>query len=268
MTTTSTMPDHLGTFPFGETLRAVVQQDQSPKDVFVLGVYASAVHAHWRDVSGRTVIRALAVASEPRIFWDGAGAEEIVARIPIPREPGTLAPADDRLNGPSGRALDDLFLKPLGLDRSRAWLCDLVPHCCANPGQVRAIEERYLPIARRLGLSEPSLPPVPKRFADDARRLEILDELRRSQAKTIIALGDQPLRWFVSRWEPRWKRLADFGTGPEGYGRRHRVLLDDLKVDLVPLAHPRQASRLGRYSEKWCELHERWVNKLGRVRVK
>jgi len=253
--------DRLGTFPFGEPLRAVVQRDQTPKDVFVLGVYASAVHARWRDAAGRTVVRALAVASEPFIFWDGAGAEEIVGRIPIPREAGSLVPADDPLNGPSGRALDDLFLKPLDLDRSRAWLCDLVPHCCANSRQTRAIEERYLPIARRLDLPEPSLPPVPKVFADDARRLEILDELRRSQAKTLITLGDQPLRWFVSHWEPRWKRLSDFGTKPEDYGRRHRVRLDDLEVDLLPLAHPRQASRLGRYSQRWLELHEGWVER-------
>ena len=36
-----------GTFPFGEPLRPVVQIDRGPKDVFVLGVYSSAVHARW-----------------------------------------------------------------------------------------------------------------------------------------------------------------------------------------------------------------------------
>ena len=34
-----------GSFPFGEPLRPVVQLDRGPKDVFVLGVYSSAVHA-------------------------------------------------------------------------------------------------------------------------------------------------------------------------------------------------------------------------------
>lgn len=32
-------------FPFGSQLKKVEQADKSPKKVFVLGVYASAVHA-------------------------------------------------------------------------------------------------------------------------------------------------------------------------------------------------------------------------------
>ena len=32
-------------FPFGEQLQKVEQQDKTPKEFFVLGVYASAVHA-------------------------------------------------------------------------------------------------------------------------------------------------------------------------------------------------------------------------------
>ena len=34
-------------FPFGEELKPLKQQDRTPKKVFVLGVYASAVHARW-----------------------------------------------------------------------------------------------------------------------------------------------------------------------------------------------------------------------------
>ena len=34
-------------FPFGELVRVVQQQDCRPKKAFVLGVYASAVHACW-----------------------------------------------------------------------------------------------------------------------------------------------------------------------------------------------------------------------------
>lgn len=32
-------------FPFGQELRPLVQEDTPPKKIFVLGVYASAVHA-------------------------------------------------------------------------------------------------------------------------------------------------------------------------------------------------------------------------------
>ena len=35
-------------YPFGEKVHRLVQEDRSPKRVFVLGVYASAVHAKWK----------------------------------------------------------------------------------------------------------------------------------------------------------------------------------------------------------------------------
>ena len=54
-------------FPFGQKLHPLIQADKSPKKIFVLGVYASAVHARWKS-DGRIICQALAVASEPRIF--------------------------------------------------------------------------------------------------------------------------------------------------------------------------------------------------------
>ena len=68
----------IGRFPFGEKVRKVAQEDRTPKEVFVLGVYASAVHARWVDADGKTVVKALAVASEPYIFWRGEGAYVIL----------------------------------------------------------------------------------------------------------------------------------------------------------------------------------------------
>ena len=134
--------DVVGTFPFGEPVRLVEQENRSTKRVFVLGVYASAVHARWVGADGRPlgvprgtpqakrsrqIVRALAVASEPYIFWRGDGAEEIVKGIRIPAEFGVLEVADRRMNGPSGIALDEGILAPLGVSRDDAWLCDLVP---------------------------------------------------------------------------------------------------------------------------------------------
>lgn len=76
------------TFPFGQKVKPVLQQDRAPKKVFILGVYASAVHARWVGEDGKTKIMALAVASEPYIFWRGNGVERIVGfvisiRIPV-----------------------------------------------------------------------------------------------------------------------------------------------------------------------------------------
>lgn len=105
-------------FPFVQTLHPFVQTDLSPKKVFVLGVYASAVHARWLDKEGKQVVAALAVASEPEIFWTGHDAQEQIDKIKIHEEVGKLVPAEKNLNGPSDRALDELYLKPLGLTRN------------------------------------------------------------------------------------------------------------------------------------------------------
>ena len=39
--------DTVGTFPFGQPVRVLVQQGRTPERVIVLGVYTSAVHARW-----------------------------------------------------------------------------------------------------------------------------------------------------------------------------------------------------------------------------
>src|SRR5665647_416779 len=141
-------------YPFGSPLQKVEQKDKSPKKVFVLGVYASAVHAKWIGVDGKVKVNALAVASEPYIFWKGEGADEIISKIKIPSKLGKLIPADERFNGPSGKVLDDLFLKPLGYNRDDAWLCDLLPYSRVNINQQKAIETHYNPLVKDFDLPE------------------------------------------------------------------------------------------------------------------
>ena len=105
-------------FPFGKEVIPLVQQDRRPKKVFVLGVYASAVHARWKK-DGKVLCQALAVASEPRIFWDGdpAEAKAFIDSVPIPPELGTLEPAGQNLNGPSAKVLEQNILAPLAHPR-------------------------------------------------------------------------------------------------------------------------------------------------------
>lgn len=119
-----------GTYPFGSTLSPLVQADRSPKKIYVLGVYASAVHARWIGPDSDTLVQALAVASEPVIFRDGRAAGEIIASIPVPKVAGRLEPADTKFNGPSGRSLDADFLQRLGVMRKDSWPCDLIHHTC------------------------------------------------------------------------------------------------------------------------------------------
>ena len=249
-----------GTYPFGARLRCVVQEDRRQKTVFVLGVYASAVHARWIGPDGRALVRALAVASEPWIFWDGSAAAEIVAGIAVPAVAGWLEPTDAKFNGPSGRSLDSDFLVPLGVTRSDAWLCDLVPHTCLNTSQLRAIKRAYVPRREALKLPSVDLPLVPKGFANDKRRHEILAEIEQADPEVVMLLGDQPIRHFLSGFEHRWRRLTDFGEA--GYGRVHEVDIAGRVRSVVPVAHPRQVAALGRYSPVWRQRHEHWKRHL------
>ena len=246
-------------FPFGEAVHPLVQEDRSPKKAFVLGVYASAVHARWKK-DGKVVCPALAVASEPRIFWDGnpQEASEIIGRIHIPEELGTLEPAGNHLNGPSAKVLDDHILAPLGWMREDAWLCDLLPETRLNPGQLRVIEKEYNPKISRYGLNAVTVPKRPTLFCDKSRSEEIVLELEESQAKLLILLGDIPIRQFINRVaDVKFKTLQEY-VDLYGYGRCSQVAINGKEYRLLPLAHPRQIGALGAHSEKWHRLHEEW----------
>ena len=250
------------TFPFGTSLRKVKQVDRSPKKIFILGVYASAVHAKWIDQNNKVKVRALAVFSEPYIFWRGDNAEKIIRKINIPKELGHLEPANKIYNGPSGIELDRSFLEPLGFDRTDAWLCDIIPYSRINNNQHIAIKNIYEPVRKEFNLPEVTIPKFYKRELDnEKRRKEILKELEQSQAETIILLGDLPIKWFLSFFiDKPYTKLSDFGKTKEKYGRKHELNINGKIYGVIPLVHPRQAGRLGKSDKKWSDLHTWWVN--------
>lgn len=244
-------------FPFGMPIMPVQQQDTSPKRIVMLGVYASAVHARWVDDSGRTLINALAVASEPEIFWRGDDAHSVIERIPIPPGAGRLRAASERLNGLSGVALDSMFLEPLGFTRGDAWLCDLLPESRCNPKQRAAIEREYDSRRDALGLPDYDFPPVPAILATEERRLAIQQEIIAASPDVLVTLGDQPLKWFTSPYGSH-TTLGAYGETIETYGRLHDLVIAGRALKLLPLVHPRQAARLGTHSATWSELHAHW----------
>ena len=250
-------------FPFGQELKKVEQKEKSPKEVFVLGVYASAVHAKWIDKDGKQKVSALAVASEPEIFWTGEKAEKIISSIPIPEELGKLVvPSDKRLNGPSGNVLDNLFLKPLNLDRDRAWLCDLLPESRVNEQQENALKKHYTDdLISKYNLPLATIPKLrPEDLSSEKRRNEILGELEASRAETIILLGDLPIKHFLHYFDKRFSKLSDFGKTKETYGKGQNIKIASKEYNVIALCHPRQAGRLGRSNTYWWELHNDWVN--------
>lgn len=65
-------------FPFGSpSTPRPPRRPTEPTELFVLGVYPSALHVHWtpptwaNELQGVKAIGALAVADEPTVFWDG-----------------------------------------------------------------------------------------------------------------------------------------------------------------------------------------------------
>ena len=246
-------------FPFGQKLHPLVQEDRTPKKVFVLGVYASAVHARWKK-DGQIVCQALAVASEPRIFWDGdvEEARKIISAVKIPSELGVLEPAGKHLNGPSAKVLDENILAPLGYTRNDAWLCDCLPETRINSTQAKVIKEKYNPLIEKYGLNPVTIPNRPTAFCDEKRAKEITDELMESQAKILVLLGDIPIAQYL-------KKVADvpYSTLGEyvdlyGYGNETEVLINGKLIKVLPLAHPRQIGALGLHSEKWNYAHKEW----------
>jgi len=246
-------------YPFGSPLTKVEQSNRSPKQAFVLGVYASAVHARWSGPAGELLVAALAVASEPEIFWRGDPVQstKIISQILIPPELGYLKPAPNANNGPSGRALDELILTPLHLNRDNTWLCDLIPYSLANDNQLRVITEKYLPLVDQYDLPIPSIPPVPVQLTDSDRRSAILTELEASQAETLILLGDKPIQWFLDYYlDTKINRLADF---TDNYGSSRILQINGRHYSVYAFAHPRQIAGLGFHNGKWFDLHQQWL---------
>ena len=245
-------------FPFGSPLKKVQQIDRTPKKAFVLGVYASAVHSRWISIDGKTKVAALAVASEPSIFWNGEGADRIIQSIKIPKELGTLTvPSNEKLNGVSGKVLDEKFLLPLKLDRVTSWLCDLLPESRVNQHQRAAILRHYPDdLVRKFGLPPASVPDFDTSELDSAtRRQEIIYELEQSEAEILILLGDLPIQWFLRFYDNRYTSLKQFGEDVNLYGKVHEIKIHQRIYKVIPLCHPRQAGRLGASKSKWEYLH-------------
>jgi hypothetical protein len=249
------MNAHPCTFPFGAPVRQVMQvPDGSKKRAFIVGIYSSAVHARWIGLNGQTKIAALAVANEPYIFWRGDNAREHIPTID--ERLGRLVPASPGNNGPSGKALDESYLNPLGLSRDETWLSDLVPHTLSNKKQRHAIENYYGPLLHGFALPKSTVPCEPENEAEwaalvDERRL--LEELRQSEANTIVTLGNRVIKSFLNRvCATSFARLTE-----RNYGLPRPATIDGKLYKVICLAHMRVTTI--RPTPIWQETHQSWI---------
>jgi hypothetical protein len=249
-------------FPFGNPLIKLKQKDRNPKKVFVLGVYSNAVYASLIFKNGLKEGPILPIASEPTIFWTGDKADKIISSINIPEELGLLAVPSDKLkNGKIGRALDNLYLNPLGLDRKDAWFCNLLPEFRINRVQKEVIDKYYNnSIIKQYNLQPSTIPLYNTQEFDSKRRKnEILQELEESQADTLILLGDLPIFHFLHHFYPQYDKLTRFGANYIDYGRKHNLRINNRTLNVIPLCHPPQADRLRIKDRKWPRLHDVWI---------
>ena len=250
-------------YPFGERSLPLTQEDRSPKKVFVLGVYASAVHARWKK-GGEVICEALPVADEPVLFWDGNPEEEkeIISRIRIPEELGVLEPVGNRINGPVSRVLDEDILAPLGFARDDAWLCDCLNEARLFPSEYIEIRDKYNPLIKEYDLNDVTIRKRPVVFCDDRRAREISEEIIESQAELLVLLGDIAIGQFLRKAaKVPYRTLQDYSE-EYGYGNRSEVTIRGKQIEILPVAHPRQIGVYGAYNEKWHKAHMEWEKKM------
>jgi hypothetical protein len=246
-----------GHFIFGSPIEKIVQKDRTPKKCFVLGKYPSAVHA--RFVSNTYKCNALAVKSEPYIFWKGDGAEEIICDInnKVPKNYGEFVLPDNRFNGPTGNTLDEKYLGPLKYNRKDAWLCDLVPYFMVNKnGDQHNAQNGFNEYFKDFPEIASEIPMVSNNINEIPVK-EILDELEESKADTIILLGQDAIEWFLCKVSDcKNKKLKDFQ--PYGVIRTFNFV-NSKEYNVYPLVHPHLLEKNTKY---WAETHYKWIKSL------
>lgn len=248
----------VGIFPFGRPAT-----DRPPRvptggaDLFVLGVYPSALHVRWQRPDGAVQVQALAVDDEPEVFWDGADGAERVRRWSeqVGWQP-TWGRVSSSGNGTSGRAVNDDILVPLGTRLNRCFLTDCLPRYHVKHGrgsQGDAMTERYAPFAEARGLPMFSLPRRPSRSALIGQAIRengdtLRQQLHRCGAETVVTLGEEAADVFAAVADVERVVLQR----DETYGRERRLPTGRGVGAWIPLKHP------GLREPRWKARHEDW----------
>lgn len=254
----------MSTYPFGRP--ATDRPPHVPRgdaDVFVLGVYASALHVRWQRPDGGVMVQALAVDDEPEVFWDGADAAERITTwrrdVGWQRGWGQVTSSG---NGTSGRALADDVLDPLGTSLARCRVTDCLPRYLVKHGlgsQGQAMERVYGPFAAARGLPPVSLPRRPSdpalvRQAVTEDRGSLLAQIRECGADTVVTVGQPAADVLAAVLGIDRVALRDDAD----YGREQAVRLGRGLLAWLPLKHP------GQRSTQWTRRHQEWKDLVRR----
>lgn len=219
-----------------------------PRPLFILGAYPSAFHVAWRPpaASGLDPIKAVAVDNEPEPFWTGADeASRLISwksAVQFDSDRwGEVGPVG-RLNGSSGRWLDEQILGPLGYCRAKTWITDCLDTYSCSSSLRRRLSDTY---DRMPGLPQWNLPAHPseedivKQSIND-HMVRIRSELDAAWPTRILTLGNAALRVLAqlvhaARGTSIPNRLS---ADAAGYGQPVLVHLQGRSVEWIPFAHP------------------------------
>lgn len=233
-------------FPFDCPVRSCTRIASGPRRLFILGAYPSALHVRWRLPRGTEprVVRALAVDNEPEPFWAGDDGAERVDKWREDRNWreawGAVEPAG-RLNGSSGRWVEDNVLTRFNLDRTDAWITDCLNTYRASVGMSAAVDNVYRPFAEAFQLPKAKLAKHPSEVEIVAEaNYEQFDRIRAEVAharpESVVTLGNAALIVFQS--------VLDEAAGPltlaadASYGGPFEVSVTGIPMRWFPLAHP------------------------------
>jgi hypothetical protein len=252
-----------GAFPFGRKVLPRPPSATSPRRVFVLGAYPSALHVRWRPPKPYRIVAALAVDNEPEPFWTADDEEQQIERW---RDQVGFLPAwgsvsrAARLNGSSGRWLRDKVLIPLGLHRHETWITDCLDTYRGSDDQHSRLRDTYRPLAEAAGLPLASLPPHPRhedaivKEAAERHHARLLDELHEAAPEQLITLGRAALRVLLGLVQVEDEVTPALEVDPDGngsYGQTVRVRVVGHQATWLCLAHPAAAPRYQLAHDRW-----------------
>lgn len=252
-----------GTYPFGRPVQPCSPSASSPRCVFVLGAYPSALHVAWTPPAPYRRVQAIAVDNEPLPFWNGSDQE---ARVETwkksvgfkPEAQGSISVAGN-LNGSSGDWVDKNVLDPLKVARADVWITDSLDTYRCSEGLASRIDDTYNPFATAVGLSQavllqhPSESDIIKEASRD-HQPRLRQEIETCNPDLIVTLGNAALAVIRELYPQTGGQDVLRLDSSERYGAVVTLQVGQRKVDLLPLAHPAAPKAYQAAHKRWCAL--------------
>jgi hypothetical protein len=232
-------------FLFGRPVLPAKPTADSPRPLFVLGAYPSALHVRWFGPDGACLIQAVAVDNEPEPFWTGSDEQKHIdtwlSRVSFRDDWGRVE-ACRSLNGPSGKWVKSKLLDAMAVNRDDAWITDCLNNYFESDAAAKRLDSdriaslmRSLSIPPRLHAPHSSESDI-VRMAKAEHRNRLLEELDCASPETVVTLGNAALRVFGDLVDSCDRTISKLSI--DGYGAPVSAIVFGKQVEWFPLAHP------------------------------